>query len=66
LVAILVIFGIFYGIIGAYEFLGSGGEDKKLTAGKKKIYYAVGGVALGLLVKGIIAFTVNFVGGLGG
>lgn len=66
LVVFLIVFGTFYGIWGAYEFLGSGGEDKKLTAGKKKIYYAVGGVALGLLVKGIIALLVSFVGGLGG
>lgn len=65
LVAILVLFGIFYGIIGAFQFLSSGGDDKKLTEGKKKIYYAVGGVALGLLVKGIITLLVNFVGTLG-
>lgn len=65
LVAILVLFGIFYGIIGAFQFLSSGGDDKKLTEGKKKIYYAVGGVVLGLLVKGIITLLVNFVGTLG-
>lgn len=65
LVAILVLFGIFYGLIGAFQFLGSGGEEKKLTEGKKKIFYAVGGVALGLLVKGIITLLVNFVGTLG-
>jgi hypothetical protein len=65
LVAILVLFGIFFGIAGAFQFLSSGGDDKKLTEGKKKIYYAVGGVALGLLVKGIITLLVNFVGTLG-
>ena len=64
MVTILVLFGIFYGIIGAFQFLTSAGEEKKLETGKKKIYYAIGGVVLGLLVKGIITLLVNFVGTL--
>ena len=49
-------------IIGAFQLLTSGGDPKKIGAGKNMITYALIGLAIILLARGIIAMIQQAIG----
>ncbi len=57
-IALAVIFIIYAGFL----YLTSGGDEKKTETAKKYIIYAIIGIAIALLARGIVLLVRNFVG----
>jgi len=51
-------------LVGAFYFLTSGGDPKRVETGKKIILYTILGFAIILFAKGIIAVVRHILGGL--
>lgn len=57
-IALAVVFIIYAGFL----YLTSGGDDEKTKAAKNYIVYAVIGIAIALLARGIVLLAKNFIG----
>jgi len=55
-----VILGPMVIVAAALIFLTSGGNDRKITTAKKMLLYAVLGLALALVSKGIVSLVKDF------
>jgi len=49
-------------IIGAFQLLTSGGNENRISSGKKSIYWAVIGLVILLLARGITVIIENILG----
>lgn len=52
-------------LYGAFQILTSRGESAKVTAGRKTITYALGGLAIVILARGLVAIFRGLIIGLG-
>lgn len=52
-------------LYGAFQILTSRGEAAKVTAGKKTIIYALGGLTIVILARGLVAIFRGLIAGLG-
>lgn len=57
LFTILIVVAIIFLIIGAYNFVTAAGSPEKVEAGKKSIMWALVGVAVALLARGLIVLV---------
>lgn len=55
--SILLIVAVIFLILGAYNFVTSAGDAEKVTAGKQMIMWALVGVAVALLARGLVALV---------
>jgi len=61
-VGILIVVAIFYVIWAAYDFVTSNGSEEKVNGARKKIMYAMIGIIVALLAKGIVALVLGAAG----
>jgi TRAP-type C4-dicarboxylate transport system permease small subunit len=54
---ILMVVALIFLIWGAYNFVTAAGEAEKVTAGKQSIMWALVGVAVALLARGLVALV---------
>jgi len=64
LLGILIALAVVFIVWGAFQFLTSGGDDKKTADARKHILYALVAIAVGLLAKGLVAAVRGIAGGL--
>lgn len=55
--AILIVVSIIFLILGAYNFVTAAGSAEKVAAGKQSIMWALVGVAIALLARGLVALV---------
>jgi len=61
---ILIALAVVFIVYGAFQFLTSGGDEKKTGDARKLILYALVAVAVGLLAKGLVAAVRGIAGNL--
>ena len=54
---ILIVVAVIFLIWGAYNFVTAAGDAEKVTAGKQSIMWALVGVAVALLARGLVALV---------
>lgn len=59
LLVIVGIAGVFMVVIGGVQYALSGGDPQKINKAKDMIIYAIVGLIVALVAKGIIAFVIN-------
>lgn len=57
--AILLVVAAFYLVWGGLDFIFSGGDDEKVKSGRKKIQYALVGVAIAVVANGLMSIVTN-------
>ena len=60
--AILMVIAVIYLILGAYQFVTGGGEPEKVNEARKKLLYAIIGIALALAANGVDDVLGNIIG----
>lgn len=60
--AILMVIAVIYLIMGAYQFVTGGGEPEKVNEARKKLLYAIIGIALALAANGVDDVLGNIIG----
>ena len=59
---VLLFMAFIFIIMGAFTYIGSKGDSKKITDAKNYIIYALIGVAVGILAKGLILAICSILG----
>jgi len=63
LFAILLIIAVIYIILAAYNFITAGGDPAKVQMARSNLMYALIGVAVALLARGLVALVRTIIGG---
>ncbi len=62
ILGILLAAAVVFILIAAFNYLTSGGDEKKVASAKKMVTYAIIAIALGLLARGVVALVLSFFG----
>lgn len=62
LYAVLIALAVVFILIGAFNILTAGDDEKKFSKGKKQIVYAAAAVAVGILATGVITLVQQLLG----
>jgi len=63
LFAILLVVAVIYIILAAFNFVTAGGDPAKVATARQNVMYALVGVAVAFLAKGLVALVRMVVGG---
>ncbi len=62
ILGLLLAAAVVFILIAAFNYLTSGGDEKKVASAKKMVTFAIIAIALGLLARGVVALVLSFFG----